>query len=388
VLLTATGLLFGLPELVIVAGAVAAATVAAFVIVAVSPLHLEVGREPRPRRVTVGDHCNVHLRIRNAGLKSSPIVRLIDQVSHHGRVVLSVAPLDANSERDTAYRLPTTRRGEELIGPISIEREDPFGLFRRTLHLAGVTSVVVRPEVVTLSPLPAGTAAEPDGNQRLRVPVASLDEDIAGLRPYQPGDDVRRVHWRTTARIGYPVVRQHDAPTQQRTTVLIDVRRTAHDSASFERAMSAAASIIMTLSELDDLRLLTTGGVDIGPVPAVAEMESILDLLALAQPSPDGSLPGTLANFTPSGRLVLVVGTLERIELAGLLQATAGASWRTLVTCAPLPADADPGAVPVIRWDGTSDPVSEWFRLSTLVFGGPGVSGPGSSGPGGFKVHR
>ena len=73
---------------------------------------------------------------------------------------------------------------------------------------------------------------------------STVDEEFASLREYVSGDDFRRIHWPSTARLGTPVVRQFDVPWQRRTTVLVDLRAAAHDDRSFERAVTAAASVV------------------------------------------------------------------------------------------------------------------------------------------------
>ena len=88
------------------------------------------------------------------------------------------------------------------------------------------------------------------GESRSRS-LASAGEDDAGTREYRQGDDLRRVHWRSTARLGQLMVRREEQPWQARCTVLLDTRSTAHGGegpgSSFEWAVSAAASVAVHL---------------------------------------------------------------------------------------------------------------------------------------------
>ncbi len=79
------------------------------------------------------------------------------------------------------------------------------------------------------------------------------------------GDDLRRVHWPSTARRDELTVRQDERHQQGRTTVLLDVRRAVHTDVSFERAVSAAASLLVAATVRgDEVRLVATDGTDSG----------------------------------------------------------------------------------------------------------------------------
>ena len=76
--------------------------------------------------------------------------------------------------------------------------------------------------------------------QASRVPVGL---DFFGLREYEVGDDLRRVHWRSTARTGELMLRQDEMPWEARSTILLDTRPSTHHGESFERAVEIAASL-------------------------------------------------------------------------------------------------------------------------------------------------
>src|SRR5438270_830794 len=80
-------------------------------------------------------------------------------------------------------------------------------------------------------------------DSRVELIVGSGDEFYA-LRAYEVGDDLRRVHWPSTARRDDLMIRQHEMPWQGRATVLLDVRQGAHTEQSLEQAVSATASLL------------------------------------------------------------------------------------------------------------------------------------------------
>ena len=74
--------------------------------------------------------------------------------------------------------------------------------------------------------------------------VSDLGDEFVTLREYELGDDLRRVHWRSTARTGELMIRQDEARWRSRAAVVLDVQPGAHDAASFEVAVEAAASVV------------------------------------------------------------------------------------------------------------------------------------------------
>src|SRR5437660_8459465 len=97
--------------------------------------------------------------------------------------------------------------------------------------------------------------------QASRVPVGL---DFFALREYEVGDDLRRVHWRSTARTGDLMLCQDELRHGEVATVLVDTRAAAHDGDSFERALEVAASVTAALvAGGRRVRFLTTGGFDV-----------------------------------------------------------------------------------------------------------------------------
>ncbi len=153
-----------------------------------------------------------------------------------------------------------------------------------------------------------------------------MSEEFDTLREYVPGDDVRRVHWASTARLGRPMVRTHQQPTQRRTTVVLDDRADAYPpsrgTAPFERAISAAASALVACREQGDLvRLVCAGGSDSDYFDDPQRMDTVLDQLAAASTSAVGSLRGALATATAVGsgdRVVVCTGTIGADDRAAI----------------------------------------------------------------------
>lgn len=318
-----TGKAFGLAELVVVAVALAFSLAATAATVGLGSLRLDVTRHVRPVRVPVGSRCRVELTIRNRARRATPALVLIDPVGDDRESRLRLAPLYGGTTRSTAYRLPVHRRGILTVGPLQALVADPLGQWEARITTSSSAAVIVLPRIHQLAPIPPAPGDEPDpGWHHLRT-LASANEEFASLREYESGDDVRRVHWPSTARLGTPIVRHYEEPWQRRTTVLLDLRRGRYTPESFERAVSAAASVVQLCADRDELvRLITTEGHDTGFIGTSHETEAAIDVLAGVEQTDSGSLTATLQALTSrrgGGALVTCTGPLGDNERSVLV---------------------------------------------------------------------
>jgi uncharacterized protein (DUF58 family) len=153
--------------------------------------------------------------------------------------------------------------------------------------------------------------------QASRVPVGL---DFFGLREYEVGDDLRRVHWRSTARTGELMLRQDEMPWESRSTILLDTRPSTHSGESFERAVEIAASLATALCRgRRQVRFLTTGGVDIRS-SGVDRYTQIMEYLAGASVETFVRWSQVTEGLRRSGDgpLAAIVANAERSDLAAL----------------------------------------------------------------------
>jgi uncharacterized protein (DUF58 family) len=241
------------------------------------------------------------------------------------RVVLE--RLGAHQASSVAYTVRADVRGRYPIGPLVVRLTDPFGLCELTRSFPSVDRLTVIPQVHPLPTVRLAGEFAGTGESRARS-VAVHGEDDAATREYRRGDDLRRVHWRSTARTGELMVRREEQPWESRATVILDDRASAHrgegPTASFEWAVSAAASIAMHLSHAGyKLRLVTGSGLDIDTTEGTAE-SIVLDTLAdvRTQNTSDVSvLVDQVRRRSDGGLVVGVFGSLTIAEaelLAGL----------------------------------------------------------------------
>lgn len=128
------------------------------------------------------------------------------------------------------------------IGPLSIRKGDPFGLIRHEKKLVDQINVFIHPQTVLLSTLNAGIPRDLEGQPSGEI--VDDDLDFYGLREYEPGDDVRNVHWLSSAKTGSLMIRQYEATRRTDTALTISVNPDDYiDSQEFELAVSVHASI-------------------------------------------------------------------------------------------------------------------------------------------------
>ena len=283
---------------------------------------IDLVRELHPPRVHAGTPSRVDLRVRNLGTRATPVLGLRDAVSRTRGAHLIVGPLDPGTSVRAAYRLPTDRRGVLQIGPLQTVRTDPFGLASITTEASGISELTIYPHIDEVRPIPQTTGNDPMAGADHPNALGRSGEDFYALRRYVVGDDLRRVHWPSTARHDELMVRQDELPWQARATLLVDVRATTNTAESLELLISAAASIVNACGRRQDLiRLVNTDGTDSGFAAGHAHIDSIMEHLASVEASPDPSflrVVDRLARSSTGGALVVLVANMPSDELEQL----------------------------------------------------------------------
>jgi uncharacterized protein (DUF58 family) len=259
-------------------------------------------------------------------------------------------------------------------GPLRVTRRDPLGLVALARPYGATVPVWVYPRVHPLTAVPTGAGRSLDGRVD-GVPHGSITFD--SLREYVVGDELRRVHWRTSARVGELMVRENVDTSLPRLVVLLDNRATAHPERvggvveSFESACEAAASIV-TAAHREDLPvvLLFAAAEPAAPVTSGGEVDGggalgPLDRLAAAELSSDDDAVRAATTRLRQDRLgdtlIFLTGPGGRGEL-GHVGALRGAYPSVVVgvfgAAEPTPPDAA-GLVVVDAADGAQF-AAEW----------------------------
>ncbi|MBX9425746.1 MULTISPECIES: DUF58 domain-containing protein [Streptomyces] len=303
-------------------------------------------RRLTPQRVEAGTEARVQLRMENVSKLPTGLLMLQDHVPYmlgpRPRFVLD--RVEAGGRREVSYRVRSDLRGRFPLGPLQLRLNDPFGMCELTRSFSAYDTLTVVPRTESLPPvkLVGETSGYGDGQQR-SLALAGDDDIIP--RAYRHGDDLRRVHWRSTARYGELMVRREEQPQRARCTVLLDTRRVAYQGSgpdsAFEWAVSGAASSLVHMLERGyAVRLVTdTGsavpgeGSDGFAASALDSAESaglLMDTLAVVDHSEGGGLSraSDVLRGGDEGLLIAFVGDLdeEQAALAARMRGRAGAA--------------------------------------------------------------
>jgi uncharacterized protein (DUF58 family) len=335
------GRTLGVVELfVLAAGGAGLLLLAVVAVVTRGRVRVEGRRRLVPARVHAGSDSRVELEVVNAGARPSPVLTLRDTVvAERGANAATprmarfqLAPLEPDESNRAAYRLGAERRGVFRVGPLEAVAADPFGLVAVTSEAAATTELTVYPRVERVAPPPLTTGHDPRSGAGHATFLGHGDE-FYGLRAYEVGDDLRQVHWPSTARQDELMIRQHELPWQGRATVLVDTRHSIHDEASFEAAVSAAASLLTACWKRDSqVRLLTTDGLDSRFGSGTGHIEAAMEHLAVVEPGRDrldALVPSLRRRAT--GALVVVTTSAGAAGVAPVVAAAAGFGWAAVV---------------------------------------------------------
>ena len=201
------------------------------------------------------------------------------------------------------YELPTTRRGRVPIGPLTVERTDLLGLVARRQAAGGETHVWVHPRRHPVRLAEAGRARHHHEGAPPPHPMAGA-MDLRALRPYVPGDELRHLHWKATARTGQLMVREYVDPAQPWCVVVLDTRRDVLDADAFEAAVEIVASVLWAAAEQDrPVRLATTGGLVLDVRSGTTGLRAAANQLCLVGQDAGQDAAATLDLATVGARL-------------------------------------------------------------------------------------
>ncbi len=320
---------------------------------------LRIVRSVRPHPLSVDDDATVRVEVTGPG--SARLDRLT--ISERAARELSEGgPPRARVTRSTrrlelSYPVVGTHRGRWPTGPLQVRRSDLFGAVDWRGPVGESTSIAVRPRVVPLTSPRTRAALD----SRAAAGTQTSAPDDAALREYRPGDDLRRVHWASSARVGSLVVRQDEQSGRRPATVLLDL---PVEDEALEWTISTGVSIAAALlASGHAVRMIVAGEAGLHRGPGHAALEEILDrAVDLAAPPDRVTARGwllagveALALFGAGRELVVaVLGALDQRTLADLARiGSAHESW-ALVRSTGGPSSVETATVDALRRGGWS----------------------------------
>jgi uncharacterized protein (DUF58 family) len=288
---------------------------------------LLVTRVIDPVRLAVGQSASVEVVFENSSGQRTQLQlaeERVEQLLGEGpRFILP--PMRPGEIREVDYQIRSHLRGRHRLGPLTLRVRDPFGLATIATTVPGTTDILILPRIEDLgSRRPRGNGLGAEG--AIPYMVALHGEDDASIRTYRDGDDLRRIHWPTTAHRSELMVRQEDRPARRRAVIVMDSRAEGHQGSgtlgSFEWAVTAAASVAAHLARQSFAVHLLTSETARSEAMQPVEIDDALASLAVAQLSSDQELEEVLNSAVPLtsvGGLVIAIltdrdeGVLQRI---------------------------------------------------------------------------
>ena len=175
-----------------------------------------------------------------------PMLVVQEQTTFPGPKGGRVINLSTHSTEMWANRIAASRRGDYIIGPITVTSADPFGIFRHRRTFGTAQQVMVYPATVPL-PLFALPRRGSPGEGERRSPFSTTSPMVTSVREYLPTDTFGRIHWPTTARTGQLMVKQFEQDTGSDVWLVLDLHRNVHagegDESTEEYGVTIAASL-------------------------------------------------------------------------------------------------------------------------------------------------
>lgn len=281
------GLWWNYEELVVLAVGIGLVVLLA-VVIASRRLRATVERHVLSVRVARGDPVRLSYRLVNNTTYRSGRATLIDRCDDEV-VRTPMNPLGSGDVEDVTAHIATHRRGIFEVGPLDIERIDPFMLaVGRWRNPDGrMNLVTVHPKVYELVG-PQGSSRVVENESIIRRAATDPMSGFVSMRDYVAGDDPRLIHWPTTARTGTLMVREHVEVRRPEFTIVVDAAPGASTDVDFEEIVDVAATLaVHALRSGLDVVVRTTSAVHPGSAAPLHSEAEVLDLLTPVRRSTD-----------------------------------------------------------------------------------------------------
>jgi uncharacterized protein (DUF58 family) len=280
--------------------------------------NLRVQVQIDPERVVVGSPAAGQVLIENTSRRALlPIA--VELPIGAGAARFQLPLLRGGASHEELFVVPTERRGVIPIGPALTVRGDPLGIVRRAVSWTQLTELFVHPLTVPLEPLSSGLLRDLEGQTTNEVSMSDLA--FHALREYQPGDDRRYIHWRSSAKAGRFLVRQFLDTRRSHITAVVDSDASSYvDAEDYELAISAAASVaVRALRDEQEITVLAGSHA----VPR-GQGQAVLDTFSRAELADHGlaDLAQRAGRIAPDTSVALIV-TGSRVPFVELQRAAA-----------------------------------------------------------------
>lgn len=294
---------------------------------------LALGRSINPIQLHDGERALVDLSVRSR--RRVYRVSVEDRVHGLGAATFVADRIGSDDVMAGRYEVLCRPRGVYKVGPARVTLGDPLGFVESSSTFGTAGRLVVYPRVEDLDGVPTGRGQDQTINTSRAAFWHSGGEDFFTLREYSQGDDLRKVHWPSSARRDELMIKQLEMPWQSRAFIVLDPRVEPHASSeSFEQAVRGAASTLNHLFRSGYTPTIWAGNGN-GTVVANADAyHRAMEELATIRPARSVDLRHLIGRLRRSGMaggvLVMVTGQADDADLASF-QLLSQDFYRTVV---------------------------------------------------------
>ena len=309
---------FGERELLALSIFLALGTLAGVVVVRMATPRVEVHRRITPEQLHEGDRAIVEVSLLSSKTLRNVIVE--DRVAELGAARFAASQVSSRNPLVARYEVLARPRGVYEVGPATVAAADLLGLAEAGGDTGTIDHLTVFPAVEDLDGFPLVRGRDPSVQTSHPTFSPHGGEDFFTLREYSLGDDLRRVHWPSSAKRDELMIRQLEVPWQSRALILLDTRdQMYHDEAAFEHAVSGAASVIRHLHRGGYGPNLWTGEIDARSL-TFSGYTAAMNRLATVRPSTVDIRRGVTrlhSSGMGGGALIIVTGIADNAILEG-----------------------------------------------------------------------
>lgn len=186
---------------------------------------VRISRRTRSRRSSVGKVAEESFAVANTGFLPKVWLEVHDRSSlpsHHVSQVMNA--LGPKKSRHWSVRTICRRRGQFVLGPLSLATGDPLGLFQLKREIKATSNIVIYPAIIPIPSFVPPLGQLPGGDA-VRQRTHYITTNVSGVREYAPGDSYSRIHWRSTARRGRLIVKEFELDPTADIWILPDMHR-------------------------------------------------------------------------------------------------------------------------------------------------------------------
>lgn len=253
ILVTVAAATVGEPDLIWIGLLLAALPLLGLVVLLVFSPRLRVTRSVAPQQVALGERPRADLRITNDRLFSFSACEFRDACpgALGSSARFALAQGGGRWQQSVGYEVRAEHRGHFDLGPLDVTSHDPLNLARSAWRVPGNPAHLrVTPRLFPLS-LPRRLIGSGSSGDTTPQRIGHFGQDDVLVREHRHGDDLRRVHWRMTAKQGELMVRLEEQPWDPSVTLIVDNRTDCHNGSGpdggLEWSISAVASVASCL---------------------------------------------------------------------------------------------------------------------------------------------